>query len=213
MVLLIAGNVTEFGFGAVTLPKRMVPLTLFKIIPEERRLFKLTALWVVPLVPMSIVQFVQPEIFTFAFEPAAIPRVTAPGTTKEEAAERLLRFMPSVGMLPAEIVAKVMFVETPFRFTAFAAVVVIVLPVPCTVTVPPPVALNPVPLVVLMASPPPVKLMVVPVLLVRLTAVLTPVFRLFDAPENVLVPPPQFCTRIPVPVEVMFPEKVALPLS
>ena len=33
-----------------------------------------------------------------------------------------------VGMLPAEIVAKVTFVETPFRFTAFASVVVIVLP-------------------------------------------------------------------------------------
>ena len=54
-----------------------------------------------------------------------------------------------------------------------------VLPVPCTVTVPPPVALKPTPDVVVMSRPLPpdvaLKLIVAPVLLARLTAVLAPV--------------------------------------
>ena len=63
-----------------------------------------------------------------------------------------------------------------------------VLPVPVTLTVPPPVATKPVPLVASMSRPPPVKLMVAPVLSVRLTAVDVPPFSTLLAPENVIVP-------------------------
>ena len=73
-------------------------------------------------------------------------------------------------------------------FSAVPVVVAIVLTVPVTLTVPPPVATKPLPLVASMSSPPPVKLMVAPVLLVRLTAVDVPPFSTLLAPENVIVP-------------------------
>ena len=59
--------------------------------------------------------------------------------------------------------------------SAVPVVVMIVLLVPGgRVTVPPPVALKPAPLVVSMSRSPPVKLIVAPVLLVRSTAALAP---------------------------------------
>ncbi len=97
---------------------------------------------------------------------------------------------------------------------AVAETLFIVLPAPVTFTaVAPPVALNPTPDEVLMTSPPLEIVIVAPVLESRLTALFVVVVKLLEVPENVFVPPPQFCTRMPVPVEVILPEKVTLPLS
>src|SRR5215468_259063 len=56
-----------------------------------------------------------------------------------------------------------------------------------TATVPPPVAVKPVPLVVVIANPPLEKLIVAPELLVSVTAVLAPVLNDLVAPLKVMV--------------------------
>lgn len=102
-------------------------------------------------------------------------------------------------------------VLTTFKAVA-PEVLLMVLPVPCTVTaVAPPVALKPVPLEVLMTNPPPVKLIVPPALLLRLTAVLAPVFRFLVLPLKAIVPPVLLATLMPVPVSLMFPDNVTVP--
>ena len=54
---------------------------------------------------------------------------------------------------------------------------------------PPPVALMPSPLVVSMSRPPLVKRMAAPVLLLKVTAVLAPVFKTLLLPLKLTVPP------------------------
>ena len=111
-----------------------------------------------------------------------------------------------VSPLPPMVVA--------FTFSAVAAELLIELPVPCTVTVPPPVALKPVPLVVVMASPPLVKLMVAPVLEVRLTPVELPELILFVEPLKFTMAPPLLLPTVmpvPPPEELMFPVNATEP--
>ena len=81
-----------------------------------------------------------------------------------------------------------------------------------TPIVPPPVALKPAPLVVVIASPPPVKLIVAPVLLLTFTAGFTPVLSVFVAPLKAMVPLVLFCTRMPRPVSLIVLESVTLPV-
>src|SRR5262249_42646084 len=105
----------------------------------------------------------------------------------------------------APIVVLTMFTPGPVVVEAvllFAPVV--------TATVPPPVAVKPVPLVVVIAKPPLEKLIVAPALLVRETAVLAPVLKVLLAPLNVIVPLVQFCTLNPVPLSPMLPDRVTL---
>ena len=94
-------------------------------------------------------------------------------------------------------------------FNAVPVVVEITLLAPLTlIAVAPPVALNPVPLVVLMARPPLLKLSEVPVFPDSVTAALADVLRTFDAPLKVTVPPVLFCTRMPVPTLVRLPDRI-----
>src|SRR5262249_28728592 len=84
-----------------------------------------------------------------------------------------LQAVPPVSFRPAEIHWNVSPLAPIVVFATFRAVplvVLIVLPVPWTVTVPPPVTPIPAPVVVWTTNPPPVKLIVAPVLLVRVTA-------------------------------------------
>ena len=110
-------------------------------------------------------------------------------------------------ILPLPIVELLMFKHVPVPEE-------IVFPVPVTfIAVAPPVALNPVPVVVVITRPPPENVIVALVFEESVTPEFAPVFKILDAPENVFVPPPQFCTLIPVPVEVIFPENITLLLS
>jgi hypothetical protein len=76
-----------------------------------------------------------------------------------------------------------------------------------TDTVPPPVALKPAPLVVVMSRPLPpvagVKLIVAPVLLVRLTAAFAAVLRLIVLLRKLIVPPLLLVTSMPAAVAVL----------
>jgi len=106
-------------------------------------------------------------------------------------------------------------IEVLTTLSAVPVVEVIVLPVPAVVTVPPPVALKPVPLVVVIASPPFGKLIVPPVLFSRLTAVFAPVVSVV-LPLKLIVPELTFWTTMPLltpPVALMAPEKVTLLVS
>src|SRR5262249_14798894 len=78
------------------------------------------------------------------------------------------------------------------------AVEVIVLPAPLAFTVPPPVALKPVALVVSMPRPPLEKSIVAPVLLLSATAVLAPVFSVLVPPLKAMVRPVLFATLMPL---------------
>ena len=78
-------------------------------------------------------------------------------------------------------------------------------------SVPPPVAVKPVPLVVSMLRPPPVMLMAAPVLAVSVTAGFAAVVRVLVAPLSAIVPPVTLLTRIPVPPAVTrLPDSVTL---
>src|SRR5262245_18967563 len=91
-------------------------------------------------------------------------------------AEMLLNVSP---LAPMDVLA---------TFSAVPVVELMVLFAPVTFTVPPPVALNPAPLVVVIARLPLLNVIVPPVLLVRLTAVAVVVVAVTD-PTNVVVPP------------------------
>ncbi len=86
-----------------------------------------------------------------------------------------------------------------------------------TLTVPPPVALKPMPLVVSISSPTPLKLIVPPSLLSRLTAVSALVFNVLVPPLKFTVPEfvPLFVTSMPsqVAVQERLPERLAVPVS
>src|SRR5436190_16368019 len=85
------------------------------------------------------------------------------------------------------------------------------LPVPVAlIAAAPPVALNPVPVVVVMFNPPLLKAIVAPGLLVSETAVFAPVFRTLLVPLKVIVPPVLLLQRIPVPLLVNAPDNVTL---
>ena len=93
-------------------------------------------------------------------------------------------------------------------------VVVMLLPVPVTLIVPPPVAAKPVPLVVSMSRPPPVKLIVAPVFVARFTAVPAPVLTTLLALLSVIVPLVLSWTEMPVPpVMLSAPEGVMAPVA
>jgi hypothetical protein len=84
----------------------------------------------------------------------------------------------------------------PFQFRIWPVAVCTEL-LPVTLTVPPPVALKPMPDVVVIARPP-VKLNVAPVLLVRSTALLTLVVSV-TAPPKAIVPPELLVATMPGP--------------
>ena len=126
---------------------------------------RLVMFWMVPPVPAGPVPVtVRPAL-------APVPLRTMPFGAP--LAEMLWNVIP---LAPMVVLA---------TFSAVPVVVAIVLAVPVTLTVPPPVAWNPPPLVASMSSPPPVKLIVAPVLSVRMTAVAVPPFStLFGAGER-----------------------------
>src|SRR5687768_834145 len=94
----------------------------------------------------------------------------------------------------------------PASDSAVPVVLLIVLPAPETVRLPAPVAPNPVPDVVAMASPPFENTTVDPAWLASVTAGFAPVLSDLVAPLNVTVPPLQSCTTIPSPVLTIGPE-------
>src|SRR5438132_11833130 len=113
-------------------------------------------------------------------------------------------FAGPVELLPAEMLRNVsppdpMVVFTTFSAVPVSAVIVLAFAPVVTPIVPPPVALKPTPLVVVICKPPPAKLIVAPVLLVTLTAVLEPVVNVFVPPLNVRVPPVLLPSVMPVP--------------
>jgi hypothetical protein len=77
----------------------------------------------------------------------------------------------------------------PESVTAVPLPVAMVLFAPATLTVPPPVALKPAPLVVLMARLPLPKLIVAPVLLLSVTAAFAPVLTVLAGLLKLIVPP------------------------
>jgi hypothetical protein len=72
------------------------------------------------------------------------------------------------------------------------------------------VALKPPPVLVAIFSES-AKRMVAPVLVASVTAGLAPVLRTLLAPVNSTAPPVPFCTRMPVPLSLMFPDRVSVP--
>ncbi|HEX9953298.1 MAG TPA: hypothetical protein VGB53_16120 [Rubricoccaceae bacterium] len=94
-------------------------------------------------------------------------------------------------------------VFTTLSATPPAAVIVLAfVPVP-TVTAPPPVALKPVPVVVVIASPPPVKLTAAP--LARMfTALADSVVKVFVAPVKAMLPPVFAFSVIPLAALFVF---------
>src|SRR5216683_4836973 len=108
--------------------------------------------------------------------------------------------------LPDEMLWKVMWlapmlVLTMLRPVPEVLLIVFGLAPVVTLTVPPPVALKPVPAPVSMSRPPPLKVIVVPALLpLIVTAVLAPVFSVLVVPLRVTAPlPVLFATRTPLP--------------
>ena len=108
--------------------------------------------------------------------------------------------------LLAEIVVLAMLIAAP-------VVLVTELPLPCTLTVPPPAALKPVPVVVAIARPPLMKLMVAPVLEVNVTAADAPVLSALLAPLKLTLPAFRLSTSTPVqvPVQLRLPLSVTVP--
>ena len=101
--------------------------------------------------------------------------------------------------------------------SAVPVVLVMVLPAPVHIDRrAPPLALKPVPLVVLITNPPPEKIIVAPVFVARVMAALAPVVQTFDVPVKLIVGVPVllFCTSRPVapaPLAARFPESATLP--
>src|SRR5262245_23463572 len=133
----------------------------------------LVAFWIVPPDPSPPTDVLPPPV-----------------TVSPPLAPVLFRTMPLAAPLD-EMLLNVSPLAPMVVFATFRAVPVcelIVLFDPVTLTVPPPVALNPVPLVVVIARLPLLKVIVPPVLLVRLTAVAVVVDAVTE-PPNVVVPP------------------------
>ena len=80
--------------------------------------------------------------------------------------------------------------------------------VPKTSSVPPPLAVNPLPVVVVMASVPP-KMMFAPLFVVSATAVFVVVFRVW-LPLKTIRPAELLLTSMPVPLSVMVAPTVML---
>src|SRR5436189_4294864 len=160
--------------------------------------------------PMPVV--VLPSLpLLFAIVPPE-PAVPEPVTERPPLLPVLSRMIP-VAEPPLEAMLRKFKPLAPMveltTLSAVPVVVEIVLLAPLTlIAVAPPVALNPAPLVVLMARPPPLKLIEAPVFPDSVTAVLADVLRLFDAPLKVTVPPELFCTRMPVPTLVKLPDRI-----
>src|SRR6266446_1079415 len=120
----------------------------------------------------------------------------SPATVRPPLAPVLLSTMPLAGsappsLLPAEMLLKFkplapMVVLATLRAVALVELMVLLLPVTLT-AVAPPVALKPVPLLVVRFRPP-VKLIVAPALVVRSMALAVVVLAVM-APEKALVPP------------------------
>ncbi len=144
-----------------------------------------------------------------------VPPLNAPPPTLS----RLLRLIAMLATMPVLCSdAKLMPLApalTPVRLMTWPVAVWMLLPVPVTVTVPPPVALKPAPLVVTMSSSLPpakgAKLIVAPLLLLSVTAVFAPVFRLIVWPVRLTVPPVLLAMLMPRLVSVMLPESAAVP--
>lgn len=164
-----------------------------KFVTELLRIPSSLPFWMIKLVKLTSRVLVSmtpaPEEFWIVPpEPAVpFPRILSP--PKLGVVPVLFSTMPLVAPLDEMLRNSRLFVPM-LVLTTFSAVPVVVLMVfgfvpVVTVTVPPPVAVNPVPLVVSMSNPPPVKLMVAPVLVLRFTAVFAPVLSVFVPPENV----------------------------
>src|SRR5438067_11010773 len=112
-----------------------------------------------------------------------LPAVPVPVTVRPPPEPVVSRLMPTPALFdadPALMLRKVrplapMVVLATFRPVPLVVAIVFGLAPVVTLTVPPPVAVNPVPLDVVTASPPPEKLTVAPVLFVSVTAVLAAV--------------------------------------
>src|SRR4051794_26780243 len=144
-----------------------------------------------------------------------LPAVPFPVTVNPAVLPVLSSTMPALALLPLAMMLRKVSALAPIvvlaTFKAVPVDVVMVLAAPVTLTVPPPVALKPLALVVVMAKLPPVKLIVAPVLVARLTAAPAPVLMIWLALVKATVPLVMFWTEMPVP-PVMFsgPEKVML---
>ena len=143
-------------------------------------------------------------------DPLVVP---VPVTVRPPVEPVVFSTMPLAGsaaavLLPAEMLRKFRSPAPMVVFATFSAmadVLLRVLPAPVTWIVPPPVAVKPVPVLLAITSPPLLKLMVAPALLLRLTAVLAPVLRFLLGLSKAMVPPLEFCTRMPCVVDVMLP--------
>jgi len=155
-----------------------------------------------------------------------VPAVPVPVTLRPPLVPVLLRTIPELALAVGALILRKVSPLAPIvvltMFKAVPVVVVIVFgfaPV-VTLTVPPvvaagpgPVALNPAPLVVVIARPPFEKLMVAPALLANVTAAAVPVLSVFVAPLKLIVPPVLLATFIPVQVAVQLsvPEMLTVP--
>src|SRR5262245_33219326 len=172
------------------LPRIAAPPVLLVRFMLDRLTFDVEVSAIAPAVPVEL--WIVPPL------PAVVP---VPVTINPPLEPVVLSTMPLVAPL-AEMSWNVTLLAPMLVLAMLRAVPVVevmLLLEPMTLTVPPPVAEKPVPLVLSISSPPLLKLMVAPVLLESETAVDAPVFSVLVPPEKSIVPPVLLLTVMPPP--------------